>query len=252
MADDKPPTDYVKLQAALSAMAESLASRFEFLTQFQAPLFDKLARAFQDLPQRTRSALRTLAQNGWYLDPSLALPDLWELERLFLEGNADRAHQTLCDHFDRRTDTIREDLCRRFGRRARILNAAFDAHAEGRFALSIPVFLAQADGICQDLWSVQLYARGGTGAPKIAEHLPQIDSEFLIAACRTPLQEGHPMIARASERAGLGNVLNRHAILHGKDCSYDTRLNSFRCVSWLIYVAWALDPKWGQGWIADD
>lgn len=204
-----------------------------------APSLDRISRALQDLPERNQKGLRILAANGWYLDPHFSIPGLFEVADLFEAGEADRANEKLCEHFDSRLNDIEANVCNRFSTRARILRQAFGAHRRGEYALSVPVFLAQADGICKDLVGVQLYARRN-GMPALAacltiETLPPLEASLLC-----PLIEPNPMSASADERAAFVDLLNRHAVLHGESLEYDTRVNSCRSVSLLIYVTWVL------------
>ncbi len=211
-----------RLAAQLQPIVETgqrIAQAFQpFARQIQemqerlAPLLDEIGRAFQELPERNRKALRILAANGWYLDPELSFPDLFDAADLFEEEATERAHQKLCDHFDNRLDAVQRDLCSRFANRAGILTPAFDAHRRGEYALTVPVFLSQADGICQELVGVQLYARRN-GMPQLAAYLRVESTTPFRASLLYPLVERNPISAGPAERSGLADLLNRHAIL---------------------------------------
>jgi len=211
-----------------------------------APFLDEVRRVsltFQkipEIPERNRKALRILAVNGWYLDSEMPFPDVLEAADLFEAGTIERAHQNLCDHFDNRLSAIHRDLCSRFSKRSRILAQAFDAHRKCEYALAIPVFLSQADGICHDLIGVQLYERRN-GIPRLAACLPVEKETPLGALFLYPLVSPNPISAGPAERSGLVDLFNRHTILHGESCDYDTRLNSCRALSWIVYVAWILE-----------
>lgn len=56
-----------------------------------------------------------------------------------------------------------------------------------------------------------------------------------------------PISASQRERESVSNLLNRHAVLHGEAVDYDTRINSNRALSLLVYVAWVLQELNGQG-----
>lgn len=221
---------------------QPFARQIQEMQARMSPFLEEIGRAFRDLPERNQKALRILAVNGWYVDPELSIPDLFEAADLFEGGATGRAHQKLCDHFDNRLDDIQRDICGRFLNRARVLKQAFDAHRRGEYALAIPVFLSQADGICQELVGVQLYARRN-GMPELAAYLRIEDAMSFRASLLYPLVEPNPISAGSAERAGLSDLLNRHAILHGESFDYDTKLNSCRSVSLLAYVAWILDKR---------
>lgn len=204
-----------------------------------APVFDQLAKAFHDLPPRQQRALECLASDGWYLDPNLGFDGLFNIAHLLAEGHTDKARVLLCEHFDSRAQSIEAELIGRFPDRANLVKAAMRAHQGGEYALSIPVFLAQADGICGQLIGVQLYARRD-GKPLIAARLKLEDRTPFLAFLLSPLATPMPISAGVSERASLGDLLNRHAVLHGEAVNYDTHANSCRALSLLAYVSWIL------------
>ena len=137
------------------------------------------------------------------------------------------------------------DLCDRFPDRSRFLDQAFDAHRRGDYALAIPVFLIQADGICKETVGEQLYARAN-GVPRLAEILGAENEAPLRASLLSPLTDPHPISASPHERSGGPEQLFRHAILHGESLDYDTRANACRSISLLVYVAWVLRVLWKE------
>lgn len=223
------------IEQKLAPVARQLAA----LQQQVEPFLVKIQVALESLPQRSQESLRILAQNGWYPDPHLLPSDLFELSTLFVSGEVSQAHKQLCDHFDSRCVDIEAVLCKRCPRRAKLLKSAFGAHRRGEYALAIPVFLAQADGMCQEITGVQLYGRR-EGVPRLASDLFLREASEITRWLLTPLIEPMPISASSSERAGLTDALNRHAVLHGESVDYDSSLNSYRAISLLVYVSWVL------------
>ena len=107
------------------------------------------------------------------------------------------------------------------------------AHREKRYALSIPVLLAQADGICQELQGEQLYKRNRKGEIALKAKIASKNVDEFTALML-------PLVAGPRERLRFGNQLNRHSILHGESTTYDTFENSCRAISFVSYSAWAL------------
>lgn len=165
-----------------------------------APFNEEIGRAFHELPERNREALRVLAANGWYFDPELPFSGLFQVADLFEEGEEEQANQMLCTHFEQRLSDIQETIRKRFPNRARVLGAALDSHLRGDYALSIPVLLAQSDGICHELVGAQLYARRN-GTPLLATYLTIDDGMSLQASFLCPLVEPTPISAGPTERA---------------------------------------------------
>ena len=82
-------------------------------------------------------------------------------------------------YFRERIDSIERDLSGAYPRRSQILHDAFEAHRTGKYTLSIPVFLSQADGIWYDQFSKDLFRSGMSGATsKAASDSVVISSEL--------------------------------------------------------------------------
>ena len=227
---------------AINKISSQITDSFVEVKNIMGPIVKKKKKAFNELPERNQNALRIFAENGWYVDPELSLPDLFEIADLFEIGNKESAHQKLCDHFEFRLDGIQDNICGRFSNRSRVLYAAFNAHRKGEYALSVPVLLSQADGICKDLVGAQLYARRD-GIPMLASYLPVDNGSPFSASLYSPIVEPFPISAGSAERSNKTDLLFRHSIMHGEQCDYDTRVNSYRSISLLVYVCWMLGEQ---------
>lgn len=223
-----------------TALIQPIAETVANLKQNIGPFFVELSRALERLPERTRSALATLAQHGWYLDPEMNLPGIADVVLLLERGEETTANDELMAYFDRRREAILSTLCTAFPQRASIFSSAFEAHAAGKYELSIPVLLAQADGICLELTGVQLYSKSDVKTTRVSGAVATFDVDSFTAALLHPLTEVFPVIFSSKERAGLPDILNRHAILHGESVSYGTRINGCKAISLLSFTAWAL------------
>lgn len=231
------------LKIDVEAVLAPLGKQIEALQQSFKPIIESLVRSLEELPKKNRETLIALADNGWYLDPDLSLPDMFELAEKFTSGSLDDANSALCNHFDGRASEIGLCLISQLPERSRLFASAFEAHRRGEYALSIPVFLAQADGVCHKITGVQLYSKNRNGIPKLADVLLTPDISKLTASMLTPIIEPSPITASSKSREGMTNILNRHAVLHGESTDYDNRLNSCRAISLLVYVAWILSAK---------
>jgi hypothetical protein len=109
-----------------------------------APLIEALP---EQISARYRAALPTLGECGWYLDPELPSRTFVELADA-IEADVERL---LCEHIESRLTALEAKLAEDFPHRANAIRAAFKAHRAGEYLLSVPVLLAQADGISQDL-----------------------------------------------------------------------------------------------------
>ncbi len=132
--------------------------------------------------------------------------------------------------------------------RAFAIRPAVDAHLRGEYALSVPLFFAQAEGICFD--NARKYLFQGQSEERVA-HVAQLELEALSA---TP--SGNPVIGfysllyeimwtSVSERLPIAynnrdrercdyNGLNRNTVLHGLAMEeYATKENSLKAFSLL-------------------
>jgi len=117
----------------------------------------------------------------------------------------------------------------------RVLECAFQAHHRTEYELSIPVFLAQADGVCQEVTGYKLYGRKQK-KPITAGFAANFVYEFLIEAVLEPLRTPLPISASLNDEDYRVGTLNRHEVLHGISVDYGTRTNSLKAMSLLSYV----------------
>jgi hypothetical protein len=232
-----------KMQEQLAPFAEEIhritkqfegeAAKWQAILEPLATQFEAVQKALAGLPQQTQAQARTLAHNGWYIDPDMSPRPIADLVEQFETGRADNAHATLCAHYESRLDEVQQKLCKNHPERERLIRSAFAAHRRGDFAASIPLLLAQADGICRDITGVQLYAQ---------DKLKSLvnDAEPIALSILVALVDPAPITANRQARKGIRGILNRHAVMHGESTDYDTALNSSRAISLLVFVEWAV------------
>ncbi|WP_165482740.1 hypothetical protein [Legionella gresilensis] len=129
-----------------------------------------------------------------------------------------------------------------------IIKQAFWAHQEGLYSLSIPVFLAQADGICHEIFGCHIFSNySGNIKTKVQEILDKENNTPLKIAFLKVLTETTSLTDNIKTRNEkiqsdpLYGPLNRHAILHGEDLSYAKEANSLRCISLLSFLIMVKD-----------
>ena len=164
---------------------------------------------------------------------------LYAVRRLLRERRFDVVDKALISYFEKEGRGIESILLRDFPNRAVILEPAFQAHWKKQYALSVPVFLAQADGICAQLLGVGFYSRQ-KGRPKTASAAERFRGSEFMSSLLEPLRVSGALNAFESERHQYRDILNRHEVLHGKSVDYATPISSFRAFSLLTYVGSAL------------
>jgi len=208
---------FAAIEAASKAWAtnptmERITAEADKFHKLFAPKFLEMARRVKRFPSEVRRALLVLGQHGWFLDPDTTVPALWEFERA-LKNGLPQGESLLIEHYRDRLSAIADKLVQRFPHRARILSSAFRAHDRGEYDLSVPVFLAQADGICTEVVGKSLYRKGRKGRPDLTAHVDQIAPESFTAAYLHPLTQTHPSNLSVNTRA---RCLRRTAGLVGE------------------------------------
>ncbi len=197
-------------------------------------LIQRAQEASARLPAAMRNTLYTLGMNGWYPDDEMDMAQLVDYANGFDAGEEERTNEVLCQHFEARSDAIVSDLVAMAPRREPFLRRALEAHRERKYELSIPVFLAQADGMWQDFTKAdketRLYSRKKGHEPRTAKWVKAVKRDDLDEAFLYPLVAPLP-ISAADEEVVPKGALVRHRVLHGTDLDYPTRLNSCRALS---------------------
>lgn len=220
-------------------VAQSFAATMDALGQAIAPHLIEFALAVQELPDKTRNELSVLANKGWYVDPEMPCTAIGEIAELFLNGNEAEAHSRLEAYYIATCSIVEERLKVQFPARHQILSEAFEAHRNSKYSLSVPVFLAQADGICVDLLGVQLYSKRDGGTKTAVQ---DAISETVLGsntwAYLSPLTKPFPISFGPAQRDEQD--LNRHAVFHGESVNYNSMRNSCKAISLLAFTAWTL------------
>lgn len=211
----------------------------DFQKAFQESIghaFQQLQQGFKELPAQTQEALLLLGHHGWFLDPEMSLPGLWELKNALSAGNTSEAESALIEYFGSRLNEIEESITTKFPHRAHLIHSAFGAHRREEYSLSIPVLFAQCDGICKETVNQYLFIKQGK-KPSTAIYVAQIAADTYMAALLSPLAKTLPIGASEKERLEGFVALNRHTVLHGESLDYGSKVNSLKVISLVNYVA---------------
>jgi hypothetical protein len=203
------------------------------------PAFEELQRSFKELPPKIQEALLLLAQHGWYLDFNMQLPSLWEIKMAISEGKINEVENGLVEYFENQLEEIEKSITTQFPHRAHIIRSAIKAHRDGNYYLSIPVLLAQTDGICKEVVDQYLFMKKDK-KPRTAIYVEQLAADTYKAALLSPLAASMPINASEYEREEGFNLLNRHMVLHGESIDYGNQINGLKAVSLINYVSQAL------------
>lgn len=234
-------------------------------------LADELLRLLRK-PEALKSYERfrdmaTFANHGWFIDSHMPIRFCSEAAAVLRNIEEEPEHEDrasvldefqsiLNTHYQSRYPQIKVEILSRFHNRNHILDPAFSAHEQGLYCLSIPVFVAQADGIFMQSRGFGLFCRDGLNQDiTFKELLDAIDkgipdlheiswTDLLPLLFHTRREGVIPFKTRTTDaKAGTCESLNRHAIMHGLCTFYASKENSLRYISLLGYLSWALDES---------
>lgn len=210
----------------------------------------ELKATYQHLTTEPDRIARALAPLGWAFHSGAPLPDWGEAATLVEQGKPEEAEELLtlkCNESEfllvtpvQRITTLywgdeeRETLGEQ---RRRLLRQALELHREERFAASIPIVLAQIDGIFID-------ATGENFRDQFFKaDNPKLVDDTTIAGHPLGLMAVSTLMSRRVEHTALTGELLRHGILHGRELAYDTLRNSTKAFIALYAVVEAVKPR---------
>ncbi len=205
-------------------------------TQRLEEIIDGAERWARNLSTRMQAVVEELAKQEWFLHPQFPLAGRVEWVEVMLREQPELIQGTLVDFFRGRLDDIELELVRSYPNRERILRDAFQAHREGKYTLSVPVFLAQADGITHDITRKHVFQQ--STREDICKSLPPSEYGFAEAILHLLVLRKSPLW-KPGQRSSSQD-LNRHGVLHGTSVDYDNEVNSLKAVSFLAWVHWAM------------
>ncbi len=198
----------------------------------------KFMDAARRYPPVLQEAIITLADEGWYLDwTGMHINEPVELVEMYSKGNREEVEARLIKHYRDRVPAIDAELRELFPSRAHILDQAFAAHRQGNFYLSVPTFLAQADGIYFEFQGKNFFI---TKEAKGKFSTDTKDQDDLTKALLAPFSNSTSIRKTAKERETDFIYLNRHVVMHGESLDYGTEVKSLQAVALLYYVAVSL------------
>ena len=198
------------------------------------------AKMVDGLGERTKKSIIILLEHGWYIDEDLTPRQMDELANACVD-NIKEVEEFLCNHYEAELSRLESSIAEGYPHRASIISTAFKAHRNKEFELSIPIILIQVDGICKEKTDRYFFTRPkGVRRPETSEYaidvIADISAESIRYAFLIPLMELSPIHFNLRERDDDFNHLNRHLILHGDSCDYNSKVNSYKSISLLNYI----------------
>ncbi len=207
-------------------------------TQRLETIIDGTEQWARNLSFRVQPLLEELAKQGWYLHPQFPVSvGTLESTTQTIRKQPELTQNTLRDFFRGRLDDIESDLVKSYPNRELILRDAFQAHREGKYTPSVPVFLAQADGITHDVVRKHIFQE--STRKDLRRSLPPSEYGFAEAILNLLVLRKLPLW-KPGQGTSPEDHLNRHRVLHGTSVDYGNEINSLKAVSFLAWVPWAM------------
>jgi hypothetical protein len=192
------------------------------------------------------------SSKGWFFGWHDSLQSLMELvEKLEVTRPGD-IDDVMANYYRANLQSFTDELTNNHPDRAPIIKAAVRAHttlgSDGYF-LSVPVFIAQADGLLTEITKVKsAMMRADRGGQEL--QASKALREKLVADPKSldlvrPLLNLHDLdfmkstaARRLAEKTSGESftALNRHQVMHGESWSYGTEINSLKAFSFLVHV----------------
>lgn len=219
----------------------------------------KIEKAFEEERDRLQQlAFQKLAERGWYLTWDMYYSDLERIIEFIALDDVSSIEQLVISFVRDSIESMLQTITRAFPDRELIVNDAFAAHAEGRYALSIPALLAQSDWMSREAIKASIFStKDGkpATATKFEHRQGKLDAkkksdpwhlekrlralrvkEFNSMRYITPFQKSSK-VGRLHDSALVPAPISRHATLHGDDPNYASEISSLRCILLASFLA---------------
>jgi hypothetical protein len=237
---------FAPLRDLLAPILEQVRLHQEALERITFPTIEAIQKAKQDRPV----AVEYLMKRGWFTTSDYPDSLLIEVAGLIQAEDHSGIDAHMSNFARSRFEDTEQALRHRFLDRAQVFADAFEAHRAGKYTLSIPVLLAQVDGIgCEVLGIRRIFFRSQNRTDALEQKLSAFTAfgepyglSRLTDEMLYPLGVDLSIEEDTNERdkqqiaAPWFGPLNRHGVLHGLDTDYATEANSLRCVLLLRYL----------------
>lgn len=237
-------TGFLPLLQRVNEVGAALEKTFAALQEPWRRMTEQMgtvARALKAYPDNMREGLAAMSQSGWYLDLEMGMSEPWRFKQAVDSGREADAEAEMVKHFEARSPGIHAELVQAYPHRKELFDAAFDAHLRGQHLVSIPVLLAQVDGICFDLANAHFFM--GRERPKVVAHAAQFAGSQIARAFLAPLESEMTITLSEKARPPGFTGLNRHMVIHGESVDYGTKENGLRAISLLNYISQSLQRE---------
>jgi hypothetical protein len=198
-----------------------------------------------ELPKKSKDAMRLALAEGWFFGWHDGLQSLMELVESLETTQSSAVDDIMVAYYRTNLQSFSDEITSQYPNRAAPIKAAINAHmslSEQGYFLSIPVFIAQADGLLAEITGAEspttkaaakVFSEKYADDPELLDLLYPFlelkDSSFMMSA------KARQDAAQATGKSFT--ALNRHQVMHGERSDYGTEINSLKAFSFLVFAA---------------
>jgi hypothetical protein len=210
--------------------------------------YRKIIEAREKKYPNLSSNLEKIAKHSWFFCSDMSFRS-YERLAFIVEGVDDETEQKeILDRefsivYGESFDYLGAQIAKQFPLRDFAITPALDAHREGKFALSVPVFFSQAEGIVREITSAEMFSKTNRMFTNIADYATKQRSllgektswiDIIDDSVWAQLSIELPLAVSGNKyKSGI----NRNLILHGIDLAYATEIYSLKAFSLLCHAA---------------
>lgn len=214
------PPELIEFNKHINIFLEPIS---EYIKQYNA-MFRGFAENFEKWQSQNKIYVADIVAQGWYPTPiSFYTKPKGEFD----------LNEYMIQELTENWEELSKKIIESYPNRSHILKAAFDLHKQKNYIASIPLFYAQADGICCEHFKSFLFAGN-----RVGESLECLKPDSMLEVFLMPYKLKNHHNAGISCKKSAQIAPNRNGILHGhrKHLNYGTEVNSLKAYSLLCFV----------------
>jgi hypothetical protein len=228
----------------------ALSKAMPYLEAMARLNWDEVEKRLSEAPVRSKEAMAAAALQGWHFSWLGSVAGTLDLIESLTGATVETIDEVMVSHYRENLDWYVKELVAKYPHRASPIEAAARAHKvseEWGFLLSVPVFLAQADGVFGELSQqhMPLGKEGRSGKVKgsiwleqtLAGDIPALDLVDPIVGLHQLDILKNKSQREVEDGERYFDALNRHQVMHGEISDYGTEINSFKAFSLLVAIA---------------
>ena len=238
--------------AYFASIQPQLTEAFNQIFQSLQPQLEKIAENFEVMLKTVEADAEIIAplleKSNLWITPSMPYSLIFKVKELAnnKDTRVEAVEEVFLEYFEKNDlEMLQEmitswEVSHPFAQRKHIIHDAFDAHKAGKYTLSIPALLPQAEGVLSSITG-----KGG-GKPyklfdeTIQQEYPDILNNItkdILLKFATSMYKGIKPEYFTTDKLSLwlksedireSDFMNRHAILHGIHINYANKINSLR------------------------